>query len=195
MLHKETLLVLAFGFFAGAAHAAPGPVSVEVVNADPIPVTVETKAGPPATHMGVAATEHVTLYWGSSTTQTCAAGTATAIRQSPFGGFFGNFIVPAGKALVITDVTIGIFAAAGAAWPVGTTLAIRLSGVSTTPLWQKEFYVDATEAAARKMWRSETIASGVVFGPGRVCAEVPSIVGAFVNSSMAHGYLIDAPLN
>lgn len=91
-----------------AAPPTPSPVPVEVTNADPIPVTVQTKAGPPVTHMGVAAAEHVAVFFFRRNDQACEEGQSIATRVLPDGETLSLLIVPAGKAFVLTDLNIGL---------------------------------------------------------------------------------------
>lgn len=67
-----------------------------------------------------------------------------------------------------------------------------LFGEGSRPLWMNEVDVTALEATSHRLWRTEKIESGVVFGPGQVCLDVLQDA-AISNSSMGHGYLIDMP--
>ncbi len=197
---NRSVLALALAGISGVLSCLPlgdavaKPTEVEVVNADPIPVVVATTPGRQVTHMGVAASDHVSLVLGGVGGSTCPTGAGTALRQSPSGiGIGGQFIVPDGKAFVLTDVSIWIGGAAGSAWDIGDAIRFRILGSSTTPIWQIEKYVDQVSTLGRSIWFTESLAGGVVFGPGRICGEATTTNAVLFNSSKLYGYLVDYP--
>lgn len=183
------------------AQGALKPLDARVVNtpSQPVPVTVVTPQAPAVTHMGVAAKRHVSLGTASGGSDVCGDDAYATLR--PIDGSFagGPFIVPAGKALVITDAGFGFAPKAPNTWSVGTTLTFDLiaSGAQTMA-WQHTIVVDAATAAAGRAWRTERILSGVLFGPGKaVCMRAGlnfegSNGGVFTTTlNVLQGYLVD----
>jgi hypothetical protein len=166
----------------------------------PISVPVVT---PTETHMGVAPTEHVNLglVGRSENDALCGPGGSTFTRTLADGTaqFADIFVVPAGKALVVTDIGAGAIAANGSPWSVGTLVTIDLRfGVASSRgiQWQKTVVVDAATAAAQSLWLNERVLGGVVFGPGQVvCMRTglgfgTSPANAFATTlNRLHGYL------
>ena len=172
MSKKQAAAALLIAAAAGNAFAQQ--------NAAPPTVAVVT---PGETHMGVRASEHVRLgLVGRSENQSlCGYSGATFSRTLADGtSEFAVFVVPQGKALVITDISAGALANAASPWAVGQLVTIDLStGIRVgssigATLWQRTVVVDAEMAAAQRLWFNERVLSGVVYGPGQV---VCSLIG------------------
>lgn len=215
---RRTALALALASFSCAIIAAPqaqnvnvtNPVlTVEVSNADPIPVSVAVTSSSQVTHMGVPASDHVRLRLGRTTsgfsTADCPSGSSAAhIAVSSSGPGTVVFVVPAGKAFVLTDVAVLPFGVGGAyTWQEGQVVAFEvqagLPGASfLTRAWWTAVVVDASLAISQQVWISESLTGGVVIGPGnRLCVDVGlnANFGAdnadLTPDSRLYGYLVD----
>jgi hypothetical protein len=172
---------------------AEKPLPVEVMNTTPIAV-----ATPSETHMGARARDHVHLMSANSGPGGVCGSSSYGTVLTPEGNLaIVPFVVPAGKALVVTDVNFGFIQTS--AWTLGTLLTFELSpSGSSFPAWQATINVDAPALAAGRTWRNERILSGVVFPPGKsVCfrsavgfeGDNGGVSGTSLNS--LYGYLVN----
>lgn len=210
---KRIAILLAVASIPTTSVAAPpfaGPVDVvvtnpslpvEVVNADPVPVNLKAVDGAQLTHMGVAAVDHVTVVLGSvfPAAVDCGANRLTAIRTRADGTIGGQFVVPEGKAFVLTDVGAGWIERSEFDWSTRQLLAIHIIAKGATGLdqivWQSSFPRDGLRGSA---WADFSIRGGSVVGPGKaICAEAGFGFQAagqqvfLANFSKAYGYLVD----
>jgi len=161
---------------------------VEITNTS-IPVTL-----PPMTHMGVKVQDHIRLVTGSGGDSTCP-DTGVILQDA-----FKFFVVPQGKALVVTDVNYGVRAKTGFPWTLGTLVSvdIRTSGTTSSRAWQSGVVADQAIVAGQVLWHSEKILGGLVIKAGEtICLTAglgfePRGEASFINLSKIYGYLIDA---
>ena len=162
----------------GNSGDVPPAKDVNVVNTPN--VIVANSADNPAlvaeagTHTGRAASEHVTLY---------RLGGGTLQRVSPVGVPSGEqFVVPAGKVLVVTDLS---WTAAGAATNAGSAATFRI--LNTGQIVHVSTAIIGGNGVAGA---SESMTSGIVFAPGSsVTWATTTISGLDVT---VHGYLASA---
>ena len=150
-----TTLLPLVGRGQGNSVNAPPARDVNVVNT-PNVIVANTAANPAlvaeaGTHTGRAATEHVTLY-------RLASGTLQ--RVSPDGVLEGTqFVVPAGKVLVVTDFS----------WVASGDAAVDTGKASTFRLLNNTQIVHVSTATLGSNGiggESESITSGIVFAAG-----------------------------
>jgi hypothetical protein len=172
-----------------------------VVNTDgnPVPTSITSTA---VTHMGRSPGEHVTLGVAGGSSDLCpnkGPGWAGFIRRPQEDISIPEFfVVPEGKALILTDFGIGAIKPAGTTWSVGDLLTARLEWHdSSTPVWQTSITLDSSTSAATRVWMKDHVISGVVFRAGqRPCIQVglgldPDFGGANNTTlSIVHGYLV-----
>ena len=216
-IRSRCLLAAAAAFSVAQAplHAAPPagvPPQSEVIvtnpETQPVPVTgqVEITAKPAVTHMGQAAADHVELGLGSGGALTCPTGTLSTIRQLPDGGVgFGEFVVPEGRSLVLTDFEVSVAEATGLPWSAGSFVTVHvLAGApgssSLRTIWRDTVLLDGSLAAARQTMIRSALTSGVVLAAGqRVCIGAGfGLTGSGTNGTVTvfnigrlYGYLVD----
>jgi hypothetical protein len=199
---KSTITLAALAIWSLGALAQPKnyPVDVRVVNtpAEAVPVR-----RPSVTHMGVPVQDHVRLNTGSGGNSTCAAGEA-GVLLDPRPVVTSFFTVPAGKALIITNVSYGVRARVGSPWTIGTLVSVdmRINDGTTSSgrAWQSGVVVDAAMAAGQQLWRNESVLAGIVIRAGETVCLIaglgfePNGSATFINLSKLYGYLVDAQL-
>jgi hypothetical protein len=183
-----------------------GDVKVTNDEANAVPVTglVEISA-PPVTHMGQRAEDHVLLITGSGGSFTCPTGMLSAKRKFPNGDTpSGEFVVPEGRMLVLTDFAIGLREKEDHDWIEGNNLiSVQLriglpEDNASESMWQTSIQIDGNMAISEEAWLKEELTSGVVIGPGqRVCIKAgfsfsaSSNTVSLINLSKLNGYLVD----
>jgi hypothetical protein len=146
----------------------------------------------------VVADDVVSLIRSSSTGRPCEMGFPTR-RVFP-DGTQEPFVVPAGKALVITDLEGEITKKSGAGWPVGSIgyLTATLTGATANQTVRARSAITADAADAGVVTTNLHLQSGVVADSGAVICLTASVVvpgtfGAVANVGndvRLHGYLI-----
>lgn len=159
------------------------------------------------THLGRRPQDHVTLITGGGSSQTCPQGTLSTFRRGPDGQVPlppEDFVVPAGKYLVLTDFAATFKEKFGNDWIAGDDIiSVQLlisppDQVADRVMWQTAVQIDGLMAASEKAWVSEHLTSGVVIGPGqRPCLHVGfgstgmANTVTPLNASRMYGYLVD----
>jgi hypothetical protein len=162
----------------GASGNVPPAKDVNVVNTPNVIVANPTDnpalVAEAGTHTGRAASEHLTLY---------RLDGGTLQRVSPEGVPSGEqFVVPAGKVLVVTDLS---WTAAGAATNAGSAATFRI--LNTGQIVHLSTAIIGGNGVAGA---SESMTSGIVFAPGSsVTWATTTISGLDVT---VHGYLAPA---
>ncbi|MGD2064168.1 MAG: hypothetical protein PVF51_11370 [Nitrospirota bacterium] len=183
---------------AEAQNGPPGPVDVNVVDSVELGVAVTDSA---LTHMGQHLQDHVTLVDRFEEDAHCG-GTGSfrnriLVRMSPDGTTSTDeFEVPAGRNLVITDVTwrTSGLTTLGDPLSVGESLALQLSVGNASVIST----ADTIDTAGGRPGASVHLVSGVAVGPGAgLCPSAAELspTGFFavgLGSVVINGYLIDA---
>lgn len=208
-----TILLLAGPLAALPPEDVPPAKDVLVTNpdSDPVPVTViepvEVAPPPPATHMGQPTEDHVRLSMGTGGGVTCPTGTLGTFRVLSDGATVpGEFVVPGGRSLVLTDLGIPVSEAAGFPWSLGSivTAHVMISAPGSnllTTIWRKSAHVDATLALSRQTWLEGALTGGAVIGAGRrICIGAGFGFSSGTNATVSvpnlgtlYGYLVDDP--
>lgn len=194
------LALCASGVFASSK-------DVRVINgaSEAVPVTLNPSgspvptAPPVRTHLGVPPQDLILLNTGGGTPTVPFCGSdASVFYRAPGSSVSSHFVVPAGKALVITDVQYGLRAKPGAAWSVGDMVSLEFRAHDASlRVWQSGVIVDAPVEAAQRLWRNEQILGGVLIPPEKtICFKAgfgfePEGEVSFINLTMLRGYLID----
>ena len=195
--HPTRVVVMcAIGAIAVAA-------SVQQASAQGPPRPVATVLGAEVTHLGVPLADHVMLVLSSSGTESACGGSLGLRRMSSDGSVEeSEFVVPAGRSLVVLDVDAVIVAFdATFRFPVGSSVGASL--VTPSNINTGRFMAHTTNGVLitvpnmNAVSVSSALAAGVVFGPGQqVCmrAEVRGFGGGFfsdgrIENGVVRGYL------
>lgn len=197
------LVAVAVGVSGGHASAQNPlrPAEAVVVNAPSAPVP--TVAGAGVMHLGVPLADHVMLVGVSAGTSGACGALGQMRRMSPDGTVEpSEFVVPAGRSLVVLDVDAVIVTDDLNYFPVGDSVGASLVTPSNTNTGVFMAHttpgVLLTVPGMKAVSVSSSLAAGVVFGPGQqVCVrpEVRGFGGGFlgqglhVSNSMVRGYL------
>jgi len=163
----------------GNSQNAPPTKDVNVVN-NPSVIVANPPADPAlvgyaGTHLGRDATEHVTLYrLGGGTLQ---RGSSNGVPEGV------QFVVPAGKVLVVTDMS----------WVVGGVAGVDNGKVSAFRLMNNGQIVHLSTATLGSNaigGSSDSMTSGIVYAPGTSVTWVTTTASALDVS--VHGYLSTA---
>jgi hypothetical protein len=169
------------------------------------PATPVVIAGSEVTHVGRTPAEHVTLGLAGGTNDTCPTdgpGWTGFVRRAQDGSPGGDFfVVPTGRALLLTDFTFYAGKSTSATWAPGDMLTVQMRRQGTlSTAWQTSKTLDASTAAATRAILKDQVFSGVVFSGGQIpCAKIgfgteANDPGAFgITLSIVHGYLVDQP--
>jgi len=177
--------------------------SVQQASAQGPPKPVPTVLGAEVTHLGVPLADHVMLVLSRSVTET-ACGDSLGLRRMSSDGSVdeSEFVVPAGRSLVVLDVDAVVVAFdASFRFPVGSSVGASLvtpSNINTGVFMAHTTNgVLITVPSMNAVSVSSALAAGVVFGPGQqVCmrAEVRGFGGGFspdgrIQNGVVRGYL------
>jgi|EndMetStandDraft_3_1072993.scaffolds.fasta_scaffold18230_2 hypothetical protein len=170
-----------------AAAQSMKPLLVQIVNTVQEPVPVATVL-PPA--------DRVLLEWRGGSGDPCPEFTLPLARILPDGTLVSNFAVPAGRMLVVTDVS-GVVRQGAVPWTAGFGAVLNV-GKFTFPPHALRVYEPLTSAAvsAEVAFVREHLQSGFVVGPNiNVCVTASVQHGsgggvASVTQARVTGYLI-----
>ena len=166
-------------------------------------------ASPPDSHMGQKVVDHVVLvYQFTDTPQNCASPLINfeLLRFFP-SGILTKFVIPAGRALVVTDVEwIALPQPPALELPPGhgVSMRIRLETGSQNPSEKHEAFRSRTipiteETRFNRPGSSEQLTTGFVVGPNVVMCPLGLASDTFGGSDLPleqvilRGYLIDMP--
>ena len=148
----------------------------------------------------IAADDVVTLVRSSSAGRPCTTELGLPTKRVFPDGTQESFIVPVGKALVITDLEGEITKKAGAGWPVGSVgyLTATLTGATANQTVRARSAITADAADAGVATMNLHLQSGVVADSGAVICLSASVnvPGTFFGAANVgtdvrlHGYLI-----
>ena len=191
----RVVVMCAIGAIAVAA-------SVQQASAQGPPRPVATVLGAEVTHLGVPLADHVMLVLSGSVTPSACGGSLGLRRLSSDGSVEeSEFVVPAGRSLVVLDVDAVVAALDLTRFPVGTSVGASLmtpSNIKTGVFMAHTTNgVLITVPGMNAVSVSSALAAGVAFGPGQqVCmrAEVRGFGGGFspngrIQNGVVRGYL------
>jgi hypothetical protein len=191
------IVVAVTSVLAEAQNGPPGPLEVNVVDSVELGVAVTDSA---LTHLGQHLQDHVTLVDRFEADASCGATSSfrnrILVRMSPDGTTsMDEFEVPAGRNLVITDVTWRTSGKTTTGDPltVGNSLDLLLlvgnaSVISAT---------DTIDTATGRPGASVHLVSGVAVGPGpKLCPSAAEVrpngfTAVGLGAVVINGYLID----
>jgi hypothetical protein len=171
-----------------AAAQSMKPLMVQIVNSvqEPVPVTTVL---PPA--------DRVLLEWRGGSGDPCPEFALAVARVFPDGTAVPNFAVPAGRMLVVTDVS-GVVSEGAVPWTAGygATLTVGTNLVPSTLALRVREALTSAAVSAEVAFVQEHLQSGFVVGPNLYICLSAGVQhgsgGGVANVSQARltGYLI-----